>query len=194
MSDGEELVETVDQTDSEDDDYEALTASQSGVVGGASNNDWVRGKRKRKTERGDAKFDTGRVVILCGFPEGEMTEMKLRKECERMGKVESIECPVPEREIPSAYITYSTHKEARVAVSQLNGQSFGEAAGSAKVVAQLLSREGKTVSKKSLKKSRLIVRNLSFKCSEDDVRGVFEKYGQLVEVHIPRKPNGHMLG
>lgn len=192
MSDGEESVENVDQTDSED-DYEALTAKRSGVVGRVSNNDRVRGKNKRKTERGDARFDTGRVVVLSGLPEGEVLEKKLRKECERIGKVESIECPVSGREIPSAYITYSTHKEARVAVSRLNGWSFGEA-GSTKIMAQLLSREGKGVSKKSLKKSRLIVRNLSFKCCEDDVRGVFEKYGRLLEVHIPRKPNGHMLG
>ncbi len=191
-SDGEEFV---DQSDSED-DYEALTAKRNGVVGGANtNNDRVRGKNKRKTERGGARFDTGRVVVLSGLPEGGITEEKLRKECERIGKVESIQCPVPGREIPSAYITYSTHKEARVAVGQLNGRSFGgEGADSAEFTAQLLSREGKGVSKKSLKKSRLIVRNLSFKCSEAELRRTFEKYGQLLEVHVPRKPNGLMLG
>jgi RNA recognition motif-containing protein len=195
VSDGEELVETVDQTDSED-DYEALTAKQNSVVGGASsNNDRVRGKNKRKTERGGARFDTGRVVVLSGLPEGEMTEKMLRKECERIGKMESIQCPVPGREIPSAYITYSTHKEARIAVGQLNGRSFGgEGADSTEFTARLLSREGKGVSKKSLKKSRLIVRNLSFKCSEAELRRTFEKYGQLLEAHVPRKPNGHMLG
>ena len=192
MSDGEKPVENVDQTDSED-DYETLTAKRSGLVGGVNNNnDRVRGKHKRRTERGDARFDTGRVVVLSGLPEEGIVEKKLRKECECFGKVESIEYLVPGRKIPSASITYSTHKDARLAVSRLHGQSFGEA--NSKVTAQLLSREGKGVSKKSLKKSRLIVRNLSFKCSEDDVRGVFEKYGQLLEVHVPRKPNGHMLG
>lgn len=190
-SDEEDLAETVDQSDSED-DYEAITAKQLN-----NNNDRVRGKNKRKTERGGARFDTGRIVVLSGLPEGQggMTEKILRKECERIGKVESIQWPVPGREIPSAYITYSTHKEARVAVGQLNGWSFGgEGADSAKLTVQLLSREGKSVSKKSLKKSRLIVRNLSFKCSEADVRRAFEKCGRLLEVHIPRKPNGHMLG
>ena len=189
-SDGEELAETVDQSDSED-DYEAITAKRLN-----NNNDRMRGKNKRKIERGGARFDTGRVVVLSGLPEVGMTEKILRKECERIGKVESIQYPVPGREIPSAYITYSTHKEARVAVGRLNGRSFGgeDAADSAEMTAQLLSREGKSVSKKSLKKSRLIVRNLSFKCSEDDVRRAFEKYGRLLEVHIPRKPNGHMLG
>ena len=189
-SDGEELAETVDQSDSED-DYEAITAKRLN-----NNNDRMRGKNKRKIERGGARFDTGRVVVLSGLPKVGMTEKILRKECERIGKVESIQYPVPGREIPSAYITYSTHKEARVAVGRLNGRSFGgeDAADSAEMTAQLLSREGKSVSKKSLKKSRLIVRNLSFKCSEDDVRRAFEKYGRLLEVHIPRKPNGHMLG
>ena len=189
-SDGEESVGNVDQTDSED-DYETLTAKRSCLVGEV-NNDRVRGKHKRKTARGKARFDTGRVVVLTDLPKEGTSEKKLRKECEPVGKVESIEYPVPGREIPSAYITYSTHQEARLAVSQLHGRSFGNV--DSKVTAQLLSREGKGVSKKSLKKSRLIVRNMSFKCSEDDVRRVFEKYGQLLEVHIPRKPNGHMLG
>ena len=189
-SDGEESIDNIDQTDSED-DYETLTAKRSCLVGGI-NNDRVRGKHKRKTARGDARFDTGRVVVLTDLPKEGTSEKKLRKECERVGKVESIEYPVPGREIPSAYITYSTHKEARLAVSQLHGRGFGNV--DSKVTAQLLSREGKGVSKKSLKKSRLIVRNISFKCSEDDVRRVFEKYGQLLEMHIPRKPNGHMLG
>ena len=190
MSDGEGSVKNGDQSDSEE-DYESLTAKNS-AVGGVSNNRG-RGKNKRKTERGDARFDTGRVVILSNLPEGTV-EKRLRKECECIGKVENMEYPVHEREIPSAYVTYSTHKEARLAVSQLNGRSFGKDDTKVELSAQLLSREGKGVSKKSLKKSRLIVRNLSFKCSEDDVRQVFEKYGRLLEVHIPRKPDGHMLG
>ncbi|XP_004677061.1 PREDICTED: RNA-binding protein 28 [Condylura cristata] len=44
------------------------------------------------------------------------------------------------------------------------------------------------------KKARLIIRNLSFKCSEDDLKTVFVQYGTVLEVNIPRKPDGKMRG
>lgn len=44
------------------------------------------------------------------------------------------------------------------------------------------------------KKARLIIRNLSFKCSEDDLKTVFGQYGAVLEVNIPRKPDGKMRG
>ncbi|KAF6086722.1 RNA binding motif protein 28 [Phyllostomus discolor] len=44
------------------------------------------------------------------------------------------------------------------------------------------------------KKARLIIRNLSFKCSEDDLKTVFAQYGAVLEVSIPRKPDGKMRG
>ncbi|XP_036282028.1 RNA-binding protein 28 isoform X5 [Pipistrellus kuhlii] len=44
------------------------------------------------------------------------------------------------------------------------------------------------------KKARLIIRNLSFKCSEDDLKTIFAQYGAVLEVNIPRKPDGKMRG
>ncbi|XP_065795727.1 RNA-binding protein 28 [Muntiacus reevesi] len=44
------------------------------------------------------------------------------------------------------------------------------------------------------KKARLIIRNLSFKCSEDDLKAVFSQFGTILEVNIPRKPDGKMRG
>lgn len=38
------------------------------------------------------------------------------------------------------------------------------------------------------KKARLIIRNLSFKCSEEDLKTVFAQFGAILEVNIPRKP------
>ncbi|KAG6920995.1 RNA binding motif protein 28, partial [Chelydra serpentina] len=37
------------------------------------------------------------------------------------------------------------------------------------------------------KKARLIVRNLSFKCSEDDLKALFSPFGAVLEVNVPRK-------
>ena len=60
--------------------------------------------------------------------------------------------------------------------------------------AVLLSKENKAISSKTLKKSQLIVRNLSFSCTEEDLRSVFSRFGTLSDVRVPRKPNGRMLG
>uniref|UniRef100_A0A3Q1G398 RNA-binding protein 28 n=1 Tax=Acanthochromis polyacanthus TaxID=80966 RepID=A0A3Q1G398_9TELE len=48
--------------------------------------------------------------------------------------------------------------------------------------------------KKIQMKSRLIIRNLSFKCSEDDLKQVFEQFGTVLESKIPLKPDGKMRG
>ncbi|XP_016045131.1 RNA-binding protein 28 isoform X1 [Erinaceus europaeus] len=44
------------------------------------------------------------------------------------------------------------------------------------------------------KKARLIIRNLSFKCTEDDLKTAFTQHGTVLEVNIPRKPDGKMRG
>ncbi|XP_069835593.1 RNA-binding protein 28 [Dendropsophus ebraccatus] len=44
------------------------------------------------------------------------------------------------------------------------------------------------------KKARLIIRNLSFKCSEEDLKTHFSTFGSVVEVNIPKKPDGKMRG
>ncbi|EMP42338.1 RNA-binding protein 28 [Chelonia mydas] len=44
------------------------------------------------------------------------------------------------------------------------------------------------------KKARLIIRNLSFKCSDDDLKALFSPFGAVLEVNIPRKADGKMRG
>ncbi|KAM4038001.1 RNA-binding protein 28 isoform 2-T2 [Anomaloglossus baeobatrachus] len=44
------------------------------------------------------------------------------------------------------------------------------------------------------KKARLIIRNLSFKCSEEDLKTYFSTFGSVMEVNIPKKPDGKMRG
>ncbi|XP_060891166.1 RNA-binding protein 28 isoform X2 [Labrus mixtus] len=48
--------------------------------------------------------------------------------------------------------------------------------------------------RKTSLKSKLIIRNLSFKCSEDDLKQVFSKFGTVLESKIPLKPDGKMRG
>ncbi|KAM8973416.1 RNA-binding protein 28 isoform 2-T2 [Pelodytes ibericus] len=44
------------------------------------------------------------------------------------------------------------------------------------------------------RKARLIIRNLSFKCSEDDLKKHFSTFGTVLEANIPTKPDGKMRG
>ncbi len=112
------------------------------------------------------------------------------KKCKEIGEVEEVSYPVPGRDVPTAFVTFQTHKEARKAISNLNGASYR---GST-IEAVLLSRENKSVSSRTLRKSRLIVRNLSFKCTEEDIKQAFSSFGAIVEVHLPRKADGALMG
>ncbi|KAK9400400.1 RNA-binding protein 28 [Crotalus adamanteus] len=44
------------------------------------------------------------------------------------------------------------------------------------------------------KKARLIVRNLSFKCTEGDLKSAFAPFGTVLEASLPRKPDGKLRG
>lgn len=48
--------------------------------------------------------------------------------------------------------------------------------------------------RKKFLKARLIIRNLSFQCSEEDLKQVFSNYGTVLESKIPLKPDGKMRG
>ncbi|KAM8891580.1 RNA-binding protein 28 isoform 2-T2 [Spinachia spinachia] len=48
--------------------------------------------------------------------------------------------------------------------------------------------------RKTQLKSRLIIRNLSFKCSEDDLKQILSEFGTVLEAKIPLKPDGKMRG
>uniref|UniRef100_A0A1I8Q711 RRM domain-containing protein n=1 Tax=Stomoxys calcitrans TaxID=35570 RepID=A0A1I8Q711_STOCA len=44
------------------------------------------------------------------------------------------------------------------------------------------------------KRARLIVRNMSYKAKEEDIRKHFEQWGKLEEVNIPKRPDGKLVG
>ena len=56
-----------------------------------------------------------------------------------------------------------------------------------KLKAKKVSQLKREPSQKALKKSRLIIRNLSFKAKEEDIRNALKEFGQVIEVNIPTK-------
>ncbi|KAH9418679.1 RNA-binding protein 28 [Dermatophagoides pteronyssinus] len=47
---------------------------------------------------------------------------------------------------------------------------------------------------RNIKRSRLIIRNLSFKATEEDLRKLFSSYGEIVDINLPKNSNGKIKG
>ncbi|KAJ0029218.1 hypothetical protein NQD34_004215 [Periophthalmus magnuspinnatus] len=98
------------------------------------------------------------------------------------------------------YVTYSLDEDAQRALKEVkdyDGQRFFLTTAKKKIKdkkkAEPEQKKDKGFKKIKLK-ARLIIRNLSFKCSEDDLRETFAKFGTVLEACIPLKPDGKMRG
>ncbi|XP_069567255.1 RNA-binding protein 28 isoform X1 [Brachyistius frenatus] len=113
------------------------------------------------------------------------------------------------------YVTYSMAEDAQKALKEIKeydgkrlslsvakkkiydkkkrGLSAKEAAAAAAAAPRENEQRPKGMVKKLLK-PRLILRNLSFKCTEDDLKQVFAKFGTVLSAQIPLKPDGKMRG
>ena len=94
--------------------------------------------------------------------------------------------PVENYENPTAHVVYKSHKISRVAVKGLHGKTVK---GSI-LNAVIFSKQHKSQSVKSQKKSRLIIRNLPFKCSKEILMKQFSKFGEISEIVLPVKTVG----
>ncbi|KAF3688901.1 RNA-binding protein 28 RNA-binding motif protein 28 [Channa argus] len=107
------------------------------------------------------------------------------------------------------YVTYSMEDDAQRALKEIkdyDGQKLFLTVAKKKIrdkkktaptdsasAPKKCEQQHKGFRKKQLK-ARLIIRNLSFKCSEDDLKAVFTKFGTVLEAKIPLKPDGKMRG
>ncbi|XP_023241758.1 RNA-binding protein 28-like [Centruroides sculpturatus] len=58
----------------------------------------------------------------------------------------------------------------------------------------MIDDDEKKKMRKKHKKGRLIIRNLSFKITEDTLKQKFSKFGNIIDIKIPTKPDGKMRG
>ncbi|XP_076980762.1 RNA-binding protein 28 isoform X2 [Tamandua tetradactyla] len=107
------------------------------------------------------------------------------------------------------YVTFSMVEDVQRALKEINtfeGCKINVTVAKRKLRSKLKEKgenENSVSPKKDLeskrvkvadKKARLIIRNLSFKCSENDLKTIFTQFGAVLEVNIPRKPDGKMRG
>ncbi|XP_020336407.1 RNA-binding protein 28 isoform X1 [Oncorhynchus kisutch] len=109
------------------------------------------------------------------------------------------------------YVTYSMEEDAQravrevkdydgqkinvsVAKKKLNDKKRGTTATAPKDPVPQKEQKSDGGLKKNRRKARLIIRNLSFKCSNEDLKQTFAKFGTVLEANIPLKPDGKMRG
>ncbi|XP_065897360.1 RNA-binding protein 28-like [Dysidea avara] len=180
----------------DDEATDEVTTKKPKLDNAQSNDDDVSKTAKKAVTATEAKPKSGSTVsvkastaVLTGLPSG-VTKKQIYKRCRKVGEVVNITYPVEGRDNDTALVQYSNHQVTTKAISALNGKIFKGSTLSA----VLFIQENKKISKKTLQRSRLIVRNLKFKCSEETLSEIFSKYGKVVEVQIPTKPDGKRVG
>uniref|UniRef100_A0A8C2YZM6 RNA-binding protein 28 n=1 Tax=Cyclopterus lumpus TaxID=8103 RepID=A0A8C2YZM6_CYCLU len=96
------------------------------------------------------------------------------------------------------YVTYSMEEDSQRALKEVklyDGQRLSVTVAKRKIKdkKKTENEQNKSVKKINLK-PRLIIRNLSFKCSEDDLKQILSKFGTVLEAKIPLMPDGKMRG
>ena len=139
-------------------------------------------KFSRSQKPNDSSDEAKRTIVISGLP-STTTKSKLKLLCCKFGKVEKIEFPAPSRGSTTSFVIFKSIKGAVRSFQKLNRSSFE----STVISACLLTKEGRLPKKKDENKSKLIVRNIAFKCNEKELKSMFEKFGELVGIDLPSK-------
>lgn len=138
-----------------------------------------------KFQRRELKNDMGRIIKLIKFVEG-FNQNYIRKKFRKIGFVEKVIFLVEGQDILIVFVVYQIYKDVREVVRKFSGKIFkGNIIG-----VLFFFKEGKIFSQRFLKKFKFIVRNLLFKCNEEDFRKFFTQFGQIFDVYILIKMDG----
>jgi len=92
------------------------------------------------------------------------------------------------------YVTFSSREDAEIAIKKV------KRCGNQLINVMFANQRSEDspqvpVKRERMKKTgRLIIRNLPFKATEDTLKEEFQKYGNILKVYIPRKPDKKMYG
>ncbi len=127
----------------------------------------------------------GRVLIISGLND-TVAEDRLLASCRRVAPVQKLIYPSVESRDNSlaARVYFETKEAAASAAKKFHEKDLR----GCKVKAFIL--QGKTAAKAA----RLIVRNISFKTNEEELKQIFSKFGTVDSVSVPKSDTGAMRG
>ena len=142
---------------------------------------------KKPNQRTDDRADEiKRTIVILGLP-NTATKSKLKLLCCKFGKVKKIEFPAPSRDVGTSFVTFKSIKGTVRSFQKLNGSKFDNTV----ITSYLLAKEDKNPTKKGHDKSKLIVRNIAFKCNEEELKTAFQKFGEIDSIDLPTKIDEH---
>nr|CAB3265475.1 RNA-binding protein 28 [Phallusia mammillata] len=129
------------------------------------------------------------TVAVSGLP-STFTKSKLKEVFKKKNLGSVLDVSLHSKEPKVFHVSMANKQSALKAIFQLTGKVIDNCTIKAVLVVDTTSKDFR----KSSKRSRLIIRNLSFNCSEEELKSAFEVYGEITDVQIPTKPNGKKLG
>lgn len=142
-------------------------------------------KKIAHQKTGDSTEEIHRTIVISGLP-NTATKSKLKQLCCKFGKVKKIQFPAPDRDESTSIVIFKSIKGAVRSFQKLNGTKFDENF----INACLIAKEGKKPIKRELDKAKLIVRNIAFKCKEENLKNAFKKFGEIISIELPSKIDG----
>ncbi|XP_042325887.1 RNA-binding protein 28 [Sceloporus undulatus] len=158
----------------------------------------------------EAKAVGGRTVLVRGLPPSARAP-DLEREFGRAGPVRravAVTRPGSETCRGFGFVTFSLSEDAQRAIQEIT--TFENRKISVTLANPKPRQKGKKKKADSSegpqeaqkppkkkgpsKKARLIIRNLSFKCTEEDLKSIFAPFSTVLDVTLPRKPDGKMRG
>lgn len=135
--------------------------------------------------QGDSEVDLPQRTGTSSFiPTKSITSKALYKKAKKFGKLESVEFPVPSppgASSTSAHLTFADPTSAAIAQTKLHGHIFKANFLTTALKSRLdaITRLGHAFG------GRLIIRNLQFDISEQDLRYLFAPFGPIHSIDIP---------
>ena len=140
-------------------------------------------KEKTSVEFGSTLPKNAKTVFIQNLMDG-LSENQLRKKCRKVGEVEKIILNGT-----NASVTFKDEESAKLSLKKLNNHVYKQ-----KVITVVSSMLSAKALKKRMTPSRIVIRNLSFKVTEELLRCELLPFGKMLDLSVPKNGEGKIRG
>ncbi|XP_052808142.1 RNA-binding protein 28-like isoform X3 [Mya arenaria] len=133
------------------------------------------------------KYHKAKIVVLTGLPANMKIE-ELNKCLIKMGVKQLAESRAVGQKI--AHLKFKCIRDAKRAIRKLHNHPYKDSMLQAVQMSQGRVEDPQSAARRS----RVIVRNLSFKCNEEGLRKAFQHCGEIIDIKLPTNTGGQLLG